>query len=145
MQSKSSSVTAAELMGVLQLASLCPLGAATVPTAAAANTDGYQLFHKEPAQTSAHVSSVCVCVCVSLCLLCFTESWKSVRVCVGKKNSLEEWLRAAAAASFTVSHSLRRDPHTKWLRHRGSTEKCTRGGFTFFLEYLPAETCVITG
>lgn len=46
-----------------------------------------------------------LCVCVSLCLLCFTESWKSVRVCVGKKNSLEEWLRAAAAASFTVSHS----------------------------------------
>lgn len=69
MQSKSSSVTAAELMGVLQLASLCPLGAATVPTAAAANTDGYQLFHKEPAQTSAHVSSVCALACVCCVLL----------------------------------------------------------------------------
>lgn len=136
MQSKSSNVTAAELMGVLQLASLCPLGAATVPTAAAANADGYQLFHKEPAQTSAHVSSVCVCVCVSLCLLCFTESWKSVRVCVGKKNSLEEWLRAAAAASFTVSHSLRRDPHTKWLKQRVNWEMHSRWFHIF--PWIPA-------
>lgn len=77
-----------------------------------------------------------LCVCVSLCLLCFTESWKSVRVCVGKKNSLEEWLRAAAAASFTVSHSLRRDPHTKWLKQRVNWEMHSRWFHIF--PWIPA-------
>ena len=75
-QSDSQSVSAEELMN--GLAGLCPLGAATVPAAAAAAATGRSqpeqrqpqmdtsCSRRSPAQTSAHVSSQCVGMCASL-------------------------------------------------------------------------------
>lgn len=81
-------------------------------------------------------SALCVSVCVLACVCCVLLSPGKVWVCVGKKNSLEEWLRAAAAASFTVSHSLRRDPHTKWLKQRVNWEMHSR--WLHIFPWIPA-------
>lgn len=74
-QSDSQSVSAEELMN--GLAGLCPLGAATVPAAAAAAATGRSqpeqrqpqmdtsCSRRSPAQTSAHVSLQCVGMCAS--------------------------------------------------------------------------------